>query len=829
MPYNHLEIEKKMQAFWRNSDVYKTESFSNKPKIYILDMFPYPSGAGLHVGHPRGYVGSDILARFYRQSGYNVLHPMGFDSFGLPAENYAKKNKVMPSIVTKQNIDTYKRQLSSLGFSYDWSREVVTSDEKYFKWTQWIFLELFKNGLAFEESTMVNWCPALGTILANEEVVDGLSDIGSHPVYRKPLKQWSLAITKYAERLNADIVTLDKWPSKIKVMQENWIGRSEGYEVKFPLVDSDKFIEVYTTRIDTIPSNTFLIIAPEHPMVESITTKDNQEAVSNYIKETSLKSDLTRQENQDFTGVFTGSYATNPINGKQLPIWIADFVLAHYAKGAVFGDAHDERDFALAKKYNIPLDTNIFPIDANQETIDSIKNLEVCFADLGEDESGQKSEDLKKQYGSILEQKSLAIKKINYRLKDWGFSRQRYWGEPIPILYEVDSAKKRISGPKPLALELLPLSLPAISNFELIDYDTTKEDPEPILNRFEDWLYVQGYYNTKGEVVTVSSSDSIPEGADLKNFVREGNTMPQWAGSSWYYLRFMDPHNTNEFVDPAIEKYWGQVDIYIGGAEHAVLHLLYARFWHKVLFDLGHVTTIEPFKELMNQGLIMAEDGRKMSKSLGNVINPDDIIKELGADALRIFEMFIGPFDQNVAWSTSGIIGMRRFLDKIDSISAKVINDHNSNLDFIQNVTIKEVTSNLKEYKFNSAIARMMEWANIVIKEVSLSKNQYTDFLKILAPFAPHLTEKLWLDLGNSESIHISKWPTYDEEKTKQTIKLIGVQVNGKLRGEIEVTEDDNEETVIQKAKAIENISKNIQEPFKKVVYIPMRILNIIC
>lgn len=829
MPYDHLKIEKNIQKYWDKNKTYSTDNTSNKPKKYILDMFPYPSGAGLHVGHPRGYVGSDILARFYRQKGFNVLHPIGFDSFGLPAENYAKKNKVLPSLITKSNVETFKKQLSALGLSYDWDRELATTDEDFFKWTQWIFLQLFKKGLAYEESTMVNWCPALGTILANEEVTDGLSEIGSHPVYRKPLKQWSMRITKYAERLNQDIETLSKWPDKIKAMQRNWIGKSVGFEVDFNVINSDKLVQVYTTRLDTLPSTTFILLAPEHSIISEITTPEQKSAVEAYQKSTSLKSDLTRQENQEFTGVFTGSYAINPINGVKLPIWLADFVLVQYAKGAVFGDAHDKRDFDFAQKYSIPLGTNIYPVNASEEEIRAIKAFDICYENDGVDETGKTSTELRSELGKLLIKQNLAKEKTNYRLKDWGFSRQRYWGEPIPIVYEINLNKQKITGPTPLAFEMLPLKLPEIDNFDLIDYDMTKEDPEPILNRFDSWMYVDGYYNDNNEVITLSPNQRPPAGKEIIEFVREGNTMPQWAGSSWYYLRFMDNKNSEQFVDPEIEKYWGQVDIYVGGAEHAVLHLLYSRFWHKVLFDLGYVSHSEPFLELMNQGLIMAEDGRKMSKSLGNVVNPDDIVKDLGSDSLRLFEMFIGPFDQNVAWSTSGIIGMRRFLDKVELISNKVNGVHNSNIDFIHNLTIKEVTNNIVEYKFNSSIARMMEWVNAISKEDKISKTQYLEFLQILAPFAPYLTEYLWQELGNTNSIHLSTWPTYNNDLTISKTKVIGVQINGKLRGEIEVDEDDTTESAMIKAKEIENVSKYLTNDIKKIIYVPMRVLNVIC
>jgi leucyl-tRNA synthetase len=829
MSFNHKNLEKTIAQFWEDNNSYQTSTDISKPKKYILDMFPYPSGAGLHVGHPRGYVGSDILARYYRMNGYNVLHPMGWDSFGLPAENFAKKHKIMPEIITKQNIVTFKRQLKSLGLSYDWSREIATTDEEFFKWTQWIFLELYKKGLAFEEFTMVNWCPALGTILANEEVSNGLSEIGLHPVYRKPLKQWSLRITEYADRLNKDLDLLSEWPDKIRAMQKNWIGQSKGYEVKFPIIGMSEVVEVYTTRIDTIPSNTFLILAPEHPLVDIITTQGQKKDVLLYLESTSLKSDLTRQENQDYTGVFTGSYATNPYNNKKLPIWIADFVLAHYAKGAVFGDAHDERDFALAKKYNIPLDTNIYPIGATPYEIESIKNLEVCFQGSGMNIDGEKSEALKIKYGQDLSTKGFALETTNYRLKDWGFSRQRYWGEPIPLLFEVNNNREVISDAKTLDPSLLPLKLPQITDFDLIDYDITKEDPEPILNRFEDWLYVDGYYNELGNVVTIDTIEQLPAGKELVKFKREGNTMPQWAGSSWYYLRFMDPHNKQVLVDKEVEKYWGQVDIYIGGAEHAVLHLLYARFWHKFLYDLGVVSNPEPFKSLMNQGLIMADDGRKMSKSLGNVINPDDIIEQYGADTLRCFEMFIGPFDQAVNWNTTSIVGIRRFLDKVFSFKDKLQSQDNSELRFVTNYTIKEVTDNITNYKFNSAIARMMEWVNSASKVDKIGKQQYQSILIILSVFAPFLTEDIWQELGNSSSITTTSWPEYNADDIIKKTAIIGVQVNGKVRGEIEITDKMSQEEVMTLATQNENINKYILEGnIIKIIFIPGKVLNIV-
>jgi leucyl-tRNA synthetase len=828
MPFEHKTEENKINQFWQSNEVYKTSTDYSKPKKYILDMFPYPSGAGLHVGHPRGYVGSDILARFYRMKGFNVLHPMGWDAFGLPAENYAKKNKIMPSVITKANIQTFKKQLISLGLSYDWDRELATTDEDYFKWTQWIFLELYKKNLAFVESTMVNWCPALGTILANEEVTNGISEIGSHPVYRKPLKQWSLRITQYAKRLDEDLKLLDAWPEKIRLMQKNWIGKSQGWEVKFDVENSTEIIECYTTRLDTLPSNTYLILAPEHELVSKLTTPEQKSAVEDYVLQTSLKSDLTRQENQDFTGVFTGSYAINPINKKRLPVWVADFVLVHYAKGAVFGDAHDQRDFDLAKKYNIPLDTNIYPVGATNEEKQAIKNLEVCFEDLGVNDNDETSTDLKLKYGKQLEAVAQAQSKVNYRLKDWGFSRQRYWGEPIPLVYEVDDNGKAKGNAIMLDNSMLPLTLPPIDNFDLIDYDVTKEDPEPILNRFEDWMNCEGYITDVNTVITLSKGEVAPTGKTKIKFIREGNTMPQWAGSSWYYLRFMDPKNTEALVDKQIEKYWGQVDVYIGGAEHAVLHLLYARFWHKVLFDIGVVSHEEPFKSLMNQGLIMADDGRKMSKSLGNVINPDDIINQYGADTLRCFEMFMGPFDQAVNWNTTAIVGIKRFLDKIFSLQTKVVKDNNPELNYVTNYTVKEVTDNLEEYKYNSSIARMMEWVNEATKVNAIGLEQYTSILKILSVYAPFMTESIWLSMGNKESITTQKWPSYDAQSLVLNTKVIGVQINGKVRGEIEVGESTTQEEAMAMAKSVDNINKFLTDDVVKVIYVRMRVLNVV-
>jgi leucyl-tRNA synthetase len=826
--FDHLNAEKYWNKYWEENQIFKTVLDTKKPKKYILDMFPYPSGTGLHVGHPRGFTGSDILARFYKMNGYNVLHPMGFDSFGLPAENYAKKNKILPSLSTKTNIDNFRRQLKSIGFGYDWDRELATTDPDYFKWTQWIFLQIFNKNLAFKESTMVNWCPGLGTILANEEVVGGISEIGSHPVYRRALEQWSLKITDYAQRLDQDLELLEgSWPNKILVMQKNWIGKSTGYEVKFNLESGNGQIEVYTTRLDTIPSTTYLLLAPEHPLVSTITSKEQKILVDEYLHQASLKSDLMRQENQEFTGVFTGSFAINPYNGKKLPIWIADFVLAHYAKGAVFGDAHDTRDFAFAKKYGIELDTNIYPIGASLDEIKNIKSLEVCFDGQGCNESGISSEDLRSQYGKELVNKQMAKSKTNFRLKDWGFSRQRYWGEPIPIVYDQVKADGL-----PISLDTseLPLLLPEIANFDLIDFDTSKDSPEPILSRFEKWINVEGYYTDNGTVKILKTGEEAPEGKIKIKFKREANTMPQWAGSSWYYLRFMDPKNELTMVDQEIEKYWGQVDIYIGGAEHAVLHLLYARFWHKILFDLGLVSNSEPFKGLMNQGLVMSEGGVKMSKSLGNVVNPDEIVNQYGGDTLRCYEMFLGPFDQNVAWSPDAIVGIKRFLDKIYQLSENLVETDNQALDYITNHTIKEVTEGLKLFKFNTSIAKFMEWLNEAIKAKQVGKNQYLSILKCLSIFAPFMCEQINSELNPSfESLALAKWPEYDKSKVSKSTTNIAIQVNGKLRGSLEDFTIDCLQNQVEEA-AIKQVPKYLGNgvEFKKVIYIPNRLINFI-
>jgi leucyl-tRNA synthetase len=832
--FDFVTAQIKWQQYWEQNQIYKTENNYDKPKKYILDMFPYPSGAGLHIGHPRGYTGSDILARYYKKKGFNVLHPIGFDAFGLPAENYAKKNKVMPALITEQNIAVFRQQLKALGFSYDWSREVSTTDPNYFKWTQWMFLKFLEQGLAFKDQTMVNWCPALGTILANEEVIDGHSEIGSHLVYKKPLEQWSMRITSYADRLDQDIDTLNSWPDKIKAMQRHWIGKSQGFEVIFPLENGEGTVEVYTTRLDTIASNTFLILAPEHPLVSQITTPEYELNVKKYVTQSSLKSDLMRQENQDFTGVFTGAFALNPINGQRLPVWIADFVLYHYAKGAVFGDAHDQRDFALAKKYGIRLETNIYPKDASQEEIKEIQNLNVCFDGYGVDAQGKTTTELIEFYSELLIQKNFASKKTNYRLKDWGFSRQRYWGEPIPVVYDVN---KNDGNPIPLDESELPLLLPPIDNFDLIDYDTTKQDPEPILNRFTDFINVKGYYTDKSTVVVCKTEQEVQNrldnGLEVVNFKREGNTMPQWAGSCWYYLRFMDPDNNSAFVDPQALEYWGDVDIYTGGAEHAVLHLLYARFWHKALYDCGLVNSQEPFLELKNQGLIMASDGTKMSKSKGNVINPNVLIDKYGADALRCYEMFLGPFDQNVAWDDRGIIGVKRFIDRFYALQFKLRPESNSELDYITNFTINEVEQAVINFKFNTAVAKFMEFTNEATKAEFVGLDQYQAITNILSVFAPFVTEEINANLQtqglivSGGSVTLLDWPSFEPAKLILNKSNIAVQVNGKLRGAIEVNKGATQDEVLELAKPL--ISKYLfDNEIKKVVFVKDRVINVI-
>lgn len=712
--YNHKEIEKKWQNYWEENKTFKTNDNLGQKKFYALDMFPYPSGAGLHVGHPEGYTATDIISRYKRMQGYNVLHPMGWDAFGLPAEQYALDTGNDPREFTQKNIQTFKRQIQELGFSYDWDREVNTTDPEYYKWTQWIFIQLYNKGLAYVDEVAVNWCPALGTVLSNEEVVDGVSERGGHPVYRKPMKQWVLKITEYADRLLEDLDELD-WPESIKDMQRNWIGRSEGAKVTFKIEQSDQNIEVFTTRPDTIYGTSFLVLSPEHPLVNEITTSDKEQEVKLYQNEASKKSDLERTDlAKEKTGVFTGTFAINPLSGDKLPIWIADYVLSTYGTGAVMAvPGHDERDHEFATKFNLPI-------------IEVIEGGEVQkYAYTGEGKhinsgelDGLENEAAISKAIELLESKGAGEKKVNYKLRDWLFSRQRYWGEPIPIIHWEDGSMTTVPEDE------LPLLLP-----ETDEIKPSGTGESPLAN-------IDAFVNV------------IDEKTGMKGR-RETNTMPQWAGSCWYYLRYIDPHNEKMIADPEKLKHWLPVDLYIGGVEHAVLHLLYARFWHKVLYDLGVVPTKEPFQKLYNQGMILGEGNEKMSKSKGNVINPDDIVASHGADTLRLYEMFMGPLYAAIAWSEKGLDGSRRFLDRVwrliitdeNSINKKIVDSNNHSLDKVYNQTVKKVTEDFDTLSFNTAISQLMVFINECYKTNEVYKPYIEGFVKMLSPIAPHIGE----------------------------------------------------------------------------------------
>lgn len=803
MSFNHQQIEKKWQQYWADNKTFKTENETAKPKFYALDMFPYPSGAGLHVGHPEGYTATDILSRFKRMQGYNVLHPMGWDAFGLPAEQYALDTGNDPAEFTAKNIATFKRQIQELGFSYDWDREINTTDPNYYKWTQWIFIQLYKKGLAYVDEVAVNWCPALGTVLANEEVIDGKSERGGHPVERRPMKQWMLKITAYADRLIDDLEEVD-WPESIKDMQRNWIGRSEGAEVTFDIDGTDQNFTVFTTRPDTLFGATYCVLAPEHKLVEQITTAEQRQAVEDYLEKVKMKSDLERTDlAKEKTGVFTGAYAVNPINGKKVPIWIADYVLVSYGTGAIMAvPAHDERDYEFATAFGLDIVPVLEGGDISKE----------AFTGDGPHINSDFLNGLNKVDGIAkaiewLEQKGVGEKKISYRLRDWLFSRQRYWGEPIPMIHWEDGTIT------PVPEEELPLMLPKTDN---IRPSGTGESP---LANIAEW-------------VNVVDPETGKKGR------RETNTMPQWAGSSWYFLRYIDPTNTEAIADPELLKRWLPVDIYIGGAEHAVLHLLYARFWHKVLYDLGVVHTKEPFQKLFNQGMILGEGNEKMSKSKGNVVNPDEIIDSHGADTLRLYEMFMGPLEASVAWSTNGLDGARRFLDRIwrlfvneedGTISAKIQVSNDQTLEKAYHQTVKKVTEDYEGIRFNTAISQMMVFINDCYK-VDVIPTPYAEgFVKMLAPIAPHIAEELWQLLGHEGTISFAQWPTYDETKLVDDEVEIAVQVAGKVRAKIVVAKDASKEDIEKVALADEKVQEYMAgKSLVKVIVIPGKLVNIV-
>lgn len=799
MQYNFGEIEKKWQNYWEENQTFKTDSTDrSKPKYYALDMFPFPSGAGLHVGHPEGYTATDIMSRYKRMNGYNVLHPMGWDSFGLPAENYAIKTGTHPEETTQKNIGTFTRQLKTLGFSYDWSREIATSNVDYYKWTQWIFVQLYNKGLAYEDEISVNWCPALKTVLANEEVVDGKSEVGGHPVERRPMKQWMLKITEYADRLIDDLEDVD-WPEGIKELQRNWIGRSEGASVKFSIEGGHGELEVFTTRPDTLFGATYMVVAPEHELVSKITTADKKESVEEYLKKTALKSDLERTDlNKDKSGVFTGAYAINPVNGKQIPIWVADYVLISYGTGAIMAvPGHDERDWEFAKKYDLPIVEVLKGGDVNEAAFTGDgEHINSDFLDgLGKEEAISKAI-------AWLEEKNVGTKKINYKLRDWLFSRQRYWGEPFPILKFDDGTVRCLDEDE------LPVILPDVEKYEP---SGTGESP---LAKIDEWLY-------------------ITDPKTGKKARRETNTMPNWAGSCWYYLRYIDPKNPDKPWDEDLEKYWMPVDLYVGGIEHAVLHLLYARFWHKVLFDLGYVSTKEPFQKLVNQGMILAPDGEKMSKSRGNVINPDDIVNEFGADSLRMYEMFMGPLEKVKPWQTKGVKGVHSFLRKSFTFYGNKENTYEGeekDQDVLKTLhkTIKKVTEDIENMRFNTAISALMVMNNEVIKKGSVSVETAKSFALLLSPMAPHAAEEIWANLGGEKTLAYETWPEFNADLAKDDLITMAVQVNGKTRTTLEVPADIAKEDFLAMAKADEKVAKFLTGTIVKEIYVPGRICNIV-
>lgn len=799
--YKPEEIEPKWQAYWEEHQTFRAEIDHNKEKFYCLDMFPYPSGAGLHVGHPEGYTATDIICRYKRARGFNVLHPMGWDAFGLPAEQYALQTGTHPAITTKQNIDNFRRQIKSLGFSYDWQREVNTTDPRYYRWTQWIFSQLYKKGLAYIAEVPVNWCPALGTVLANEEVIDGLSERGGHPVERRPMRQWMLKITAYADRLLDDLEGLD-WPEGIKEMQRNWIGRSFGAEVDFTVKGSDDKLTVFTTRPDTLFGATYMVVAPEHKGVEKWVTSAQREAVYAYRDAAALKSDLERTElSKDKTGVFTGAYAINPANGREVPIWVSDYVLATYGTGAIMSvPAHDERDWEFAKKFDLPIievvsggavDEAAYTGDGLLVNSDLLNGLSVGAA--------------KQKMTAWLEEQGVGKGTVNYRLRDWLFSRQRYWGEPFPIIHAEDGELILVED------DALPLTLPEVDSYSL---SGTGESP---LATIDEWV----------DVV-------LPDGRKGR---RETNTMPQWAGSCWYYLRYIDPLNDDEAWSAEAERYWMPVDLYVGGAEHAVLHLLYARFWHKVLYDLGYVSTVEPFQRLINQGMILGEDSQKMSKSRGNVVNPDDIIDSDGADSMRLYEMFMGPLEAVKPWQTKGVEGVRRFLDRywrlfVDHTTGDLkLNDEPLDRETTRLVhqTIKKVTEDIDGVRLNTAIAAMMELTNHLVKHKISSRAALAPLTQLLAPFAPHIAEETWSLMGYEAGISYVSWPTFDPALLVSDEVIYPVQVNGKLRAQLTLSATVSKDEALAAAKADPKVQRFLEgKTLVREIFVPKRMINLV-
>ncbi|MFP4566581.1 MAG: leucine--tRNA ligase [Spirochaetaceae bacterium] len=814
--YPFGSIEKKWQRFWEENKTFKAVEDPSVPperRKYVLDMFPYPSASGLHVGHPEGYTATDIYCRYLRMNGYQVLHPMGFDSFGLPAENYAIQTGTHPKATTEANIDTFREQIKALGFSYDWDREVSTHRAEYYKWTQWIFLKLYEQGLAYMEEIPVWYCAELGTVLANEEVVttpDGpRSERGNHPVERKPLKQWMLRITRYADRLLEDLEKLD-WPESIKTMQRNWIGRSEGANVIFPLADHEESLEVFTTRPDTLFGATYMVLAPEHPLVGALTTSEQKTAVERYIETARLKSDLERTDlAKEKTGVFTGSYAVNPVNDEQIPIWVSDYVLLSYGTGAIMAvPAHDERDWEFAEKFDLPIIKVVATPEEDVSDPHASVTAEMPEAFSGEGTSvnsgqfsGMPTAEAKARITDWLESEGKGSRAVNYKLRDWIFSRQRYWGEPIPLVH-CENGKI-----VPLDETELPLELPDVESYKP---SGTGESP---LAKVEEWVRTE-----------------CPDGSGA-GARRETNTMPQWAGSCWYYLRYLDPRNDTELVSREKEQYWMPVDLYVGGAEHAVLHLLYARFWHKVLYDVGVVTTDEPFIRLVNQGMILGESGEKMSKSKGNVINPDDIVRDYGADTMRVYEMFMGPLETAKPWSTNGLVGVHRFLDRVWRVSERKLVDDEPPLALqrVLHKTIRKVTQDTERLQFNTAIAQMMIFVNEVFKQDVLHRALWEPFVLLIAPYAPHIAEEMWEKLGHEQSLAYHAWPRYDEKLTRDDEVEIVVQVNGRIRARLTMPADIGDAELKETALANERVREYTEgKDIRNVITVPNKLVNVV-
>lgn len=806
MGYDHSTIEKKWQRYWKQHKTFKADINKDQKKFYALDMFPYPSGQGLHVGHPEGYTATDVMSRMKRMQGYNVLHPMGWDAFGLPAEQYALKTGHNPADFTNQNINHFRDQIQALGFSYDWDREVNTTDPDYYKWTQWIFEQLYKKGLAYEDEIMVNWAPDFmgGTVVANEEVIDGKTERGGYPVYRVPMRQWVLKITAYADRLIDDLDLVD-WPESVKEMQRNWIGRSVGASIKFQVADhADQEIEVFTTRPDTLFGLSYVVLAPELDLVNELVTPGQAAAVKEYQEQTSRRSDLERTDlNKDKTGVFTGAYAINPVNGQEVPIWISDYVLASYGTGAVMAvPAGDQRDWDFATKFGLPIPSIFEGHDTSEESEAFTGDAPHINSDFLNGLNNQAALDAMINW---LEDHDCGGKKVNYRLRDWIFSRQRYWGEPIPVIHWDDGKTTLVPEDE------LPLRLPKTDNLEP---SGTGESP---LANIEDWVNV---YDENG-----------------RHGLRETNTMPQWAGSSWYWLRYTDPQNKDAFASKEALDYWSPVDLYVGGAEHAVLHLLYARFWHKVLYDLGYVPTPEPFMKLVNQGMILGANHEKMSKSKGNVVNPDDIVNQYGADTLRLYEMFMGPIEESVPWDEKGLHGSNKWLHRVwrllmdenNHLRDRVSNYNDGKLTKIYNQTVKKVTEDFERMHYNTAISQLMVFVNEAYKVDDLPVEYMEGFVKMISPLVPHMAEEIWSHFHESDTIAYQPWPTYDENELVEDEVDIVVQVNGKVRAKIKMARDIDQQDAEDISLADDNVKAHVAgKEVVKVIVIPNRIVNIV-